>query len=129
MGSSVKGNSKNPVNIENIKQRRIDAEFITAAREGWKEAINRALTAEAELRDIKESNAKWEYIGDVLGWIKSQCKQEFTKRDVYCSMHNQFKKANDADPILNILIGHGYIKEVESKRKDQRIFQVLEKEV
>jgi DNA primase (bacterial type) len=74
--------------------------------------------------DLMGANEDRESALDILDWIKSQGKQEFTRRDVYCAMHNQFKKATDTDPSLNLLIEHGYIKETESKRKDQRKFSV-----
>ena len=53
----IKGNSVQSYAIEGIcsgmKMHGKDAEFISAAREGWSEAINRAIAAEAETEKLK----------------------------------------------------------------------------
>ena len=56
----IKGNSVQSYAIEGIcsgmKMHGKDADFISAARDGWPESINRAVAAEAEVKRITEHN-------------------------------------------------------------------------
>jgi len=107
-------NTDNPL----ITSTKIDAETMSAAI-----AIGQYLICHAKKAfDLMGANEDQDAAINVWGWIKSQCKQEFTRRDIYRSMHSDFKKPGDVDPVLDLLVAHGYIKETESKRKDQRKF-------
>lgn len=45
-----------------------------------------------------------------LGWIEEKQLRTFTKRDLYQAIKGTYPKADDLDPILNVLCDHGYIR-------------------
>ncbi|MGX6606212.1 DUF3987 domain-containing protein [Micromonosporaceae bacterium Da 78-11] len=47
----------------------------------------------------------------VLSWIERSQTEQFTKRDLFTALsRGRFRKAADLDPVLNLLIGHGYLR-------------------
>src|SRR5437763_7213540 len=50
----------------------------------------------------------------VMAWIRRQGRAQFTRRDLHRGMQGRFRKAEDADPALEILSGHGWIREVKA---------------
>jgi replicative DNA helicase len=46
----------------------------------------------------------------VLSWIERTQTERFTKRDLFSALsRGRFCKAADLDPVLNLLVGHGYL--------------------
>jgi replicative DNA helicase len=46
----------------------------------------------------------------VLSWIERTQTERFTKRDLFSALsRRRFRKAGDLDPVLNLLVGHGYL--------------------
>jgi len=46
----------------------------------------------------------------VLSWIERTQTERFTKRDLFSALsRGRFRKAADLDPVLNLLVGHGYL--------------------
>jgi replicative DNA helicase len=46
----------------------------------------------------------------VLSWIERTQPERFTKRDLFSALsRGRFRKAADLDPVLNLLVGHGYL--------------------
>ena len=46
----------------------------------------------------------------VLSWIERTQTERFTKRDLFSALsRSRFRKASDLDPVLNLLVGHGYL--------------------
>lgn len=74
--------------------------------------------------DLMGSSAEIESAQQILDWINSKGVMSFTKRGVYCALHNVFRRASEVDAPLNVLLDHGYIKEYNSVRRDQRKFLV-----
>jgi len=49
----------------------------------------------------------------VLRWIDKTDARTFTKRDCYQGVKGTLKRADDLDPVLSLLIDHGYLREAE----------------
>jgi len=65
--------------------------------------------------------------GIVLGWIRRNGLSEFTRRDCHKRHHSRFKKAEELDPALKILVDAGWIRERDPEKKlgrPSRIFDV-----
>ncbi|WP_430789037.1 YfjI family protein [Actinoplanes sp. G11-F43] len=47
----------------------------------------------------------------VLAWIERSQTERFTKRDLFTALsRGRFRKAADLDPVLNLLVAHGYLR-------------------
>ena len=47
----------------------------------------------------------------ILGWIERSQAEQFTKRDLFTALsRGRFRKAADLDPVLNLLVAHGYLR-------------------
>jgi replicative DNA helicase len=49
----------------------------------------------------------------VLRWIEKTNARTFTKRDCYQGVKGTLKRADDLDPVLSLLVDHGYIREAD----------------
>lgn len=76
---------------------------------------------------IPHANAAYAEIGadpsveaakQVLRWIEKTSIRSFTRRDCYRSVKGPFKRADDCDPALTLLVDHGYLREVQSVERD-----------
>lgn len=57
------------------------------------------------------ANPAVESAKSILRWIEKTDARAFTKRDCYQGVKGTFKKAADLDPVLEILIDHGFLRE------------------
>jgi replicative DNA helicase len=47
----------------------------------------------------------------ILGWTERSQTERFTKRDLFTALsRGRFRKAADLDPVLNLLVAHGYLR-------------------
>lgn len=53
----------------------------------------------------------------ILDWVSSEQTQEFTRREAFNSLRGGIQKVNELDKPLEILVNHGYIREVLQERK------------
>lgn len=53
----------------------------------------------------------------ILDWVSSEQIQEFTRREAFNSLRGGIQKVNELDKPLEILINHGYIREVLREHK------------
>jgi len=53
----------------------------------------------------------------ILDWVSSEQIQEFTRREAFNSLRGSIQKVNELDKPLEILINHGYIREVLQEHK------------
>lgn len=54
----------------------------------------------------------------VLSWVERSQTERFTKRDLFTALsRGRFRKAADLDPVLNLLVGHGYLRSVPSPER------------
>ena len=54
----------------------------------------------------------------VLDWIQRAQAERFTKRDLFTALsRGRFRKAADLDPVLNLLVGHGYLRPVAAPER------------
>ncbi len=63
----------------------------------------------------------------LLRWIevgKSAADPRFTRREAHKANPTKFPKVTDLDPALNLLEAHGYIRALESKRRDSRVYEI-----
>ena len=59
------------------------------------------------------SDGELENARHILQWIEKTTQDVFTKRDAHKAMQARFKKADDLEPALKILMEHGYIRQVD----------------
>jgi len=53
----------------------------------------------------------------VLRWIEKTEARQFTKRDCYQGVKGTLKRADELDPILSLLVDHGYLREQETAER------------
>jgi hypothetical protein len=46
----------------------------------------------------------------VLDWIRREELASFSRRDAHRSLHRQFRRAEELDPVLDLLVRHGFIR-------------------
>jgi len=85
--------------------------------------IPHAQAAYAEMgADLEIEDAR-----SLLRWIelkKSAADPRFTRREAQNWNPTKFPKVTDLDPALNLLEAHGYIRAIESRRRDSRKFEI-----
>lgn len=54
----------------------------------------------------------------ILRWIEKTEARAFTKRDCYQGVKGTFKRAAELDPVLELLVDHGYLKEVPNLERE-----------
>lgn len=63
----------------------------------------------------------------LLRWIeagKSAADSIFSRREAQTANPTKFPKVTDLDPSLKLLEAHGYIREVKSRRRDSRKYEI-----
>ncbi|MEU4164880.1 DUF3987 domain-containing protein [Actinoplanes sp. NPDC026670] len=54
----------------------------------------------------------------VLAWIERSQTERFTKRDLFTALsRGRFRKAADLDPVLNLLVAHGYLRQAPAPER------------
>jgi hypothetical protein len=96
---SAKGNGHRPWEVS------VSAGTMANAIRLGRYAIPHAKAAYAEMG----ANAKVEGARYVLAWITKTDTMTFTKREVFNGTRGRFKKVEDLDPVLDLLVDHVYI--------------------
>lgn len=116
MASHNSHNSQNAIDSETIGRAIRLAEYL----------IPHAQAAYAEIgSDPAIESAKL-----VLRWVDKTGARSFTKRDCYQGVKGTLKRADDLDPVLSLLIDHGYLREAEmperagAGRKPSQVYEV-----
>ena len=85
------------------------------------DAMDRALAVGEYL--IAHAVAAYSFMGadpaiedasEVLGWLRRKGRAQFTQRDLHRAMQARFRKADDTEPVLAVLSGSGWIREVRT---------------
>ena len=75
---------------------------------------------------IEHALAAFDYMGDdqasgdareVLAWLKRKGLTQFTQRDIHRAMPSRFRRADDAEAVLELLSRYGWIREVKQQRE------------
>ena len=62
----------------------------------------------------------------VLGWIRRNGLTEFTRRDCHRYHHSRFRKVEELDPVLKVLVDTDWIRERESEGRQGRPSRVFD---
>jgi hypothetical protein len=56
----------------------------------------------------------------LLKWLKEEKRQTFSRRDAHRAIQSWIEKADDLEPVLKLLLNHGYLRERESSGTGER---------
>jgi hypothetical protein len=56
----------------------------------------------------------------VLGWLQRNPTVNLSKRDLYQGVRSRFKRAEDLEPALRMLVAHGYLRDLPQERRQGR---------